>query len=190
MPTVIDRYCPVGTGRTWLKGWSSWTVSTMGVVTLRKDVEGWGVPAFKVEAARIYTEVGKALAASDHQSLRKHTTPSCYQQLAPSLDARPAGQRHKWESLGCAASVVQVRIGHHQNTPDRRFAQVTCAIDAQLVYTITDKTGAVVGGVGSAAEPYRETDVWWVFERCISQAADTPAWRLKEQIRKPPETAE
>ena len=186
MATIMDRYSP---NRTLWRGWSSFSVSTLAVVTLRKDLEGWGVPRFKEEAARIYTDVGTALANADEAALRRLTTPSCLAAMLPSLRSRPAGQRQRWETLECNTSVVQVRIGHHASNPDRRFAQVTCGIDAKLVWTITDKKGATVGGLGSAAEPYREKDVWWVFERCISQPAEPPAWRLKEQIRAEPANA-
>lgn len=186
MGTVIDRYVP--TGRTWLMGYSNFAVSTRGIIMLRRELEGWGVPRFKQEAADIYTGVGKALAAADEAALKKLTTASCFAQMLPSLRARPAGQRHAWETLSCTATVVQVRIGHHKSNAERRFAQVTCGIDAQVVYTMQDKkTGAVVGGLGSAAEPYHEKNVWWVFERCISQPVEPPAWRLKEQIRPPAE---
>ena len=58
MGVVLDRFSPA---RSWLKGWSNFSVSTLAVVTLRKDVEGWGVPRFKAEAAKIYSDVGVAL---------------------------------------------------------------------------------------------------------------------------------
>ena len=182
MGVVLDRFSPA---RSWLKGWSNFSVSTLAVVTLRKDVEGWGVPRFKAEAAKIYSDVGVALASGDEAALRQLTTPSCFAELAASVRARPVGQRHRWETLSCTASVVQVRVGHHASNPERRFAQVTCAIDASLVWTISDKKGVVVSGLGSSAEPYRDNNVWWVFERCISLPAEPPAWRLKEQIRPP-----
>ena len=181
MGIVLDRYQP--TGRSWLKGWSNFSVSTLAIVTLRKDLEGWGVPKFKLESAQIYKDVGKALAAGDKAALKALTTPSCFASMAPSLRARPAGQKQKWKVLECNSSVVQVRIGHHADNPARKFAQATCKIDASLVWTITDKKGKIVGGLGTAAEPFKETDVWWVFERCISMPAEPPAWRLKEQIR-------
>lgn len=181
MGIVLDRYQP--TGRSWFKGWTDFSVSTLAVVTLRKDIEGWAVPKFKAEAAQIYKDVGKALAMGDKAALKSLTTPTCYAQMEPSLRSRPAGQRQKWKVLECNASVVQVRVGHHQSNPGRRFAQATCKIDASLVWTITDRKGAIVGGLGTASEPFKETDVWWVFERCISMPAEPPAWRLKEQIR-------
>ena len=43
----------------------------------------------------------------------------------------------------------------------------------------------LIRDLGSSAEPYRDNNVWWVFERCISLPAEPPAWRLKEQIRPP-----
>lgn len=187
MGTVLDRYGP---DRSWLKGWTSFSASTMAVVSLRKDVEGWGVPAFKQEAAKIYTDVGAALANADEKLLKKLTTPSCFATMKASLRERPNGQRHEWDVRSCIAKVVQVRIGHHASNPGRRFAQVTCEIEASLVWSIFDRKGAIVGGVGSKAQPFEEKGVWWVFERCISQPPEPPAWRLKEQIRAPPPAPE
>ena len=157
---------------------------------LRKDVEGWGVPAFKQEAAKIYTDVGAALANADVKTLKKLTTPSCFATMKASLRERPTGSATQWDVRSCIAKVVQVRIGHHASNPGRRFAQVTCEIEASLVWSIFDRKGAIVGGVGSKAQPFEEKGVWWVFERCISQPPEPPAWRLKEQIRAPPPAPE
>lgn len=145
---------------------------------------GFTVPTFKEEAAKIYAGVGAALAAADEAKLRQLTTPSCFATMAGSLRERPAGQRHKWTTLDVATSVVQVRIGHNASLLERQFAQVTCSIDAKLVWTITDKKGARIGGLGSKDAPHQTLD-WWVFERCISSPPEPPRWRLKERIALP-----
>ena len=145
---------------------------------------GFTVPQFKEEAASIYTGVGAALAAADEDQLRKLTTPSCFATMSASLRQRPNGQRHKWSTFDVGTKVVQVRIGHHASFPDRRFAQVTCEIDAKLVWTIKDKKGTIIGGLGSDAEPHRAHD-HWVFERCIAAPPEPPRWRLKERIALP-----
>ncbi len=179
MATVLDPYEP---SHGWLKGWSGFSASTLAVVQLRNGLSGWSVPQFKDEAAQIYTSVGTALAAADEAALRQLTTRSCFTTMAQSLRSRPAGERHHWQALDVAASIKQVRIGHHRQTPARRFAQVTAAIDARLVWTITDRRGKRVGGVGSKEEPFTASD-FWVFERCISEPAEAPAWRLKERLQ-------
>jgi predicted lipid-binding transport protein (Tim44 family) len=142
------------------------------------------VPTFKEEAAEIYAGVGAALAAADEAKLRQLTTPSCFATMAASLRERPAGQRHKWTTLDVATSVVQVRIGHNASLPERQFAQVTCSLDAKLVWTISDKKGARIGGLGSKDAPHQTLD-WWVFERCIASPPEPPRWRLKERIALP-----
>lgn len=147
----------------------------------KPQVDGWTVPTFKEEAAQIYTDVGAALAAADEKQLRMLTTPSCYATMAASLRERPGGQKQRWQTLDVSTSVVQVRIGHHASFPERRFAQVTCSIDAKLVWTITDKKGKSIGGLGTRDQPHASKD-WWVFERCISAPPEPPRWRLKERI--------
>ena len=39
----------------------------------------------------------------------------------------------------------------------------------------------VVGGVGSESEPWEVNDLV-IFERCISEPAEPPAWRMKERM--------
>ena len=183
MGTVIDPYAPASG---YLSGWKNFSVSTMAVVTLRGKVPGFTVPNFKEEAAGIYADVGSALAAADEAELRKLTTPSCFATMASSFRKRPPGQRQKWTTLEAVASVVQVRVGHHASMPGRQFAQVTCKVDAKLVWTIQDKKGVTVGGLGSKDEPHQMRD-FWVFERCIAEPPEPPRWRLKERIAQPKE---
>ena len=177
---VIDRY---SSNYGFLKGWTNFSASTLAVVQLRNTLPGFSVPLFKDEAARIYSDVGQAIASADKVKLRRLTTPSCYDTMVSSLQGRPAGQRHSWEVLEAQASVLQVRIGHHQSCPERRFAQITTSISAKLIWTIADKSGKTIGGVGSAAAPH-EADDLWVFERCIAHEPEPPAWRLKERLAK------
>jgi predicted lipid-binding transport protein (Tim44 family) len=177
MGTVLDRYQPV---HGFLNGWSNFSVSTLAVVQLR-NTAGFTVPAFRDEARQIYGDVGSALARADMSALRKLTTPSCFASLSDSLRQRPKGQRHTWDVVDVAAAVRQVRIGHHKSAPERRFAQVTCSIDAKLVWTIRDGRGRVIGGLGNADAPHVAND-FWVFEKCISQPVEPPAWRLKERL--------
>lgn len=80
------------------------------------------------------------------------------------------------------ASLKQVRMGHHASQSERRFAQITCAVSAKLVWTIKDARGKMVGGVGSEGEPFAIDDLW-VFERCVAGCdGDNPAWRLKARL--------
>ncbi len=202
MGTVLERYKPADS---YYRGWLSFSQSTLAVVNLRKvlvltqnplspvtlmpesalrQAVGFTVPQFKEEAAEIYAGVGTALATADEATLRKLTTPSCFATMSASLRERPAGQRHKWTTLDVATSVVQVRIGHHASLPERKFAQVTCSIDAKLIWTITDKKGVRIGGLGSKDAPHETVD-WWVFERCIAEPPEPPRWRLKERIALP-----
>ena len=178
MGIVMEPFQPPSS---WLKGWTSFSSSTLAVVQLRNTVQGWTVPKFREEAEKIYVEVGDALAAADHSRLRKLTTPSCFSAMAAALRDRPKGQRQRWKVLNVKSSIRQVRIGHHATHVERRFAQVTCSIDADLIWEVTDRKGAKVGGLGTADEPHTASD-YWVFERCIAQPPEPPAWRLKERL--------
>jgi len=184
MGTVIDQYVPQPS---MFRSFMNFGQSTQAVVQLREALNGWAVPAFKEEAARVYSDVGQALAAADEVELRRLTTPSCFATMRGSLRDRPAGQRHLWDMLSVEARVLQVRIGHHKSAPERRFAQVTCEIDAKLIWTITDKKGVRVGGVGSVETPHEAKD-FWVLERCIAMPLEPPAWRLKERLAVPKKT--
>jgi predicted lipid-binding transport protein (Tim44 family) len=179
MGTVLDPYKGSPSGI--FKWWGDFSASTMAVVQLRRSVDGWTVPRFKLEAAQIYTDVGDALAAGDEAALRKLTTPSCLTTMLRSLRSRPKGQRHRWETLDVTASVRQVRIGHHASAPERRFAQVTCEIQAQIIWSIKDRKGGRVSGLGSKEAPHAANDIW-VFERCIADPVEPPVWRLKEKL--------
>lgn len=177
MPDTLDRFDP---NQGYLSGWRSWSASTLAIVQLRELLPGWGVPAFKREAGQIWADVGAALAAGDESRLRQLTTRLCFATMAPSLRERPAGQRQRWQTLDVDAKVRSVRIAHHASSPERRFAQITCSVEAGVVWTVLDKKGAVVGGVGSETQPHRTNDLV-VFERCVSSPAEPPAWRLKEK---------
>lgn len=178
MGTVIDRYKrPEG----WVRSWRDFTSSTLAVAGLRRTI-GWTVPAFKQTAAEIYGAVGAAFAAGDLGALKRLTTPSCHAVMRDALKSRADGERHEWETLDVRTSIKQVRIGNHKSTPGRQFAQVTCSIDATLIWSVFDRHGKRVGGMGSSEEPHALNDLW-VFERCISEPAEkSPTWRLKEKL--------
>jgi len=172
---TIDRYT---TAEAYLRAWRRWCASTLAVVTLRKVLPSFTVPLFKVEAARLFGEVGAALAAADERKLRQITTPSCLQAMRASLRARPRGQRHSYRPRQIEAYIKQVRIGHNASNREMKFAQVTAHIRGQLVWEITNAKGEIVGGVGSEEDPFTVDD-YWVFERYL---ADDGAWRLKERL--------
>ena len=180
MATVLDRYNPKAG---FVDGWRAWTLSTLAVVQVREQLKGFSVPSFKKEAASIFCGVGTALASADHRKLRTLTTPMCYATMSGSLSQRPAGEQHLWEALDVTASLKQVRVGHHKSSPDHRFAQITCAVNAKLIWSIRDAHGQAIGGVGTAEEPFDLSD-YWVFERCITgdAAGDAHSWRLKARI--------
>lgn len=171
-PPLVDEYVP---NRGWVRGWRAWSESTLSIVTMRRHLPNWGVPEFRTEAVQLYEQVSIALAAGDVKALRKLTTSSCFAPLQESIKKRPAGQRHSWVAQQVAASVLQVRLAHSAQTPDVKFAQVTCAVKGKLVWRIEDAAGAQVGGLGSDAEPF-EVDDLWVFERSL---AASDQWRIK-----------
>lgn len=181
MATVLERFNPDPDIGMWKK-WSSFTVSTLAVVQLRKELPEWTAIKFKQEASKVWSDVGSSIAEGDEDLLRELTTPSCFATMAASFKTRPKGQRHRWETHGVEAKVRSVRIGHHASTPDRKFAQVTCSIDAKIVWTISDRKGHRVGGVGTAALPHEVHDLV-VFERCISNPVQAPRWRMKDKWR-------
>lgn len=178
MGTIIERFDPAAG---FLKGWSSFTVSTLAVVQLRKEVPEWSAIKFKAEAGNLWSKVGAAVAEGSAAKLKKLTTPSCYTAMAKSLK-RPAGQRHAWEVFDVEAKVRSVRIGHHASAPERKFAQVTCSIDASIMWSISDSWGKHLGGVGSKEAPHTVNDIV-VFERCITNPVEKPMWRMKEKWR-------
>ena len=181
MATILDRFDPDPEIGMWKK-WSSFTVSTLAVVQLRKELPEWSAINFKAEASNLWSDVGAAIAAGKADQLRKLTTPSCFATMSQSLKARPEGQRHRWETFGVEAKVRSVRIGHHASSPSRKFAQVTCSIDAKVVWTISDRKGQRVGGVGTSSLPHEVHDLV-VFERCISDPVQPPSWRMKDKWR-------
>jgi hypothetical protein len=172
--TVMDRYVP---RPSWLKAWGGWCSSTIALAQLQRAI-GFTVPLFKTHAAVLFEEVGVALARADEAALARLTTPSCLATMRAALKARPKGQRHSWISHGADASIKQIRLGHSSRERHRKFAQVTCAIEAKMVYEIRDKEGKLVGSTGSEAAPHALTDVW-VFERVLAEGG---AWRLKERL--------
>jgi len=139
---------------------------------------GFTVPQFKAHSAGLFEEVGVALAQADEARLQRLTTPSCFETMRPALRSRPKGQRHSWTSHGVVSSIKQIRVGFSSSDRERKFAQVTCAIEAQMVYEIHDTAGKLVGSTGSAATPHSLTDIW-VFERMLAPGG---AWRLKERL--------
>ena len=181
MATILDRFNPDPEIGMWKK-WSSFTVSTLAVVQLRKELPEWSAINFKAEASNLWSDVGAAIAAGKADQLRKLTTPSCFATMSQSLKARPEGQRHRWETFGVEAKVRSVRIGHHASSPSRKFAQVTCSIDAKVVWTISDRKGQRVGGVGTSSLPHEVHDLV-VFDRCISDPVQPPSWRMKDKWR-------
>ena len=143
------------------------------------------MPHFKRHAAQRFDGVGAALAAADEPALRELTTPSCFAAMMPTIRNRPAGQRQLWHSQNVDAKIKQVRIGHNASAPNMQYAQVTCEIDAEVVWEILSPRGEVIGGTGKKGEPFRAQSNW-VFEGCISIKADPAAplhaWRLKERL--------
>lgn len=178
LATVLDQYNPTGSG--FLSAWRGWTVSTLAVVQLREKMAGFSVPNFRSEAQALFCSVGDALAKADEHKLRGLTTPMCFATMAASLKARPTGERHEWKAVEVVASMKQVRVGHHASNEERKFAQITARITAKLVWSIRDRKGALVGGVGSPDAPFAIDD-YWVFERCIGDDA-AAAWRLKARL--------
>lgn len=172
--TVMDRYVP---RPSWLKAWGGWCSSTIALAQLQRAI-GFTVPLFKTHAAVLFEEVGVALARADETALARLTTPSCLATMRAALKARPNGQRHSWISHGVDASIKQIRLGHSSRDRSRKFAQVTCAIDARMVYEIRDGAGKLVGSTGTEAAPHALTDVW-VLERVL---VDGGIWRLKERL--------
>ena len=106
-------------------------------------------------------------------------TPSCLRSMLPALKARPRGQRHSWTSHGVTASIKQIRLAHATQTggeEQRRYAQVTCVVDAAMVYEISG--AGETASTGSSEAPHQLCDVW-VYERALG---DGGSWRLKERL--------
>ena len=166
--------------------------------------------AAKQEAARVYEAVGAALAAGDEAALRELCTPSCFEQLKESLRARSQHEHHHWEVVELAASPAAIRIGKQQqqqqqqqrqqatgpsySSPsggERLFAQLTCRIDARVVWEVVRDTshgGVHVRRIGSKDDPHVVAH-HWVLERCIGEpacdsVAEPPSmWRLKARLQ-------
>ena len=147
LATVLDRYRTKG----YFGSFQSFTVSTLAVVQLRKEIPGFGIPSLKEDAAKLFCGVGEALADADKRRLQRLTTPMCYSTMSSSLRSRPLGEKHSYRAFDAVASVKQVRVGHHASNPNRRFAQATCIISAKVIWTIKDAKGKLVGGVGNLA---------------------------------------
>ncbi len=180
MGVVIEPYKP---DPSYLGAWMRWSKSTLAVVRLRRALPGFSVLDFKKEAASLFDRVGDALARADERALARLTTPSCHKPMAASLRARPRGEEHSWAVSGITASIKQARVGHNATNKDIHYAQLTCAIDAQVIWEIRRK-GERVGGVGSAEQPHALCD-YWVMERCLSddpQVAASSAWKLKMRL--------
>jgi predicted lipid-binding transport protein (Tim44 family) len=170
----MDRY---ETRTSWLKAWGGWCSSTIALAQLQRAI-GFTVPVFKRHAAVLFEEVGVALARADEAALARLTTPSCLATMRVALKARPRGQRHAWISHGVDASIKQIRLGHSSRDRTRKFAQVTCSIEARMVYEIRDGAGKLVGSTGSEDAPHALTDLW-VMERVLVEGG---TWRLKERL--------
>ena len=50
------------------------------------------------------------------------------------------------------------------------------------MWTIKDRKGQRVGGVGTKDEPFTVNDLV-CFERCITNPSEPPKWRMKEKWR-------
>ena len=182
LATVLDQY---STKNGLFSGFRGFTVSTLAVVQLRDNVPGFTIPNLKEEAANIFCGVGSALANADQRQLQQLTTPMCFSTMSKSLQGRPVGERHSYKAVDAVANVKQMRVGHHASAPSRRFAQATCSITANVVWTIKDARGKLIGGVGTEETPFSLSD-FWVFERCIAgEDAARSRWRLKVRLEMP-----
>ena len=178
MGTVIDPYTP---DASFLKAWKSWSLSTLAIVQLRNFVNEFSALEFKAQAADLFTNVGQALARADEKRLATLTTPSCFRQMLASLRARPQGQVHTWSCPDITASIKQARIGYNASDKDVKYAQLTCAIDAKIVWEIRNDAGKLIGSTGSEEAPHALRD-FWVMERCLSESASRSGWQLKERL--------
>ena len=160
--------------------WKAWGGSTLAVGQLRRATD-FTVPLFRAEAQDLYQKLGKALASADADELRKLATPTQYSQLIQSLESRSASEVHTYEATDVVAHIRQVRLGHAASAPELKFAQVTAAISARVVWRVCDAAGEIVGGLGADDPPYDIKQDLWVFESCTTE---TPAlgWRLKARL--------
>ena len=215
LDSIVDRCEPNASllNRTILSGLKSAHAVSQLNVSL-----GWRQEACK-EAARVYAAVGSALAARDEVALRELTTPTCFKSMQKSLNSRKRSHLVHWEVLQLTASVEKVRTGKQRRSayatsasvdcvasPSSAtssysssvlFAQLTCRIDARVIWEVIDASSAGGRlrrhGTGPASAPHELSDTW-VLERCISLGGEgqggegglpATSWRLKAKLVEP-----
>ena len=164
-------------------------VSARAALQLQRQTSS-GLKAAKQEAARVYEAVGAALAAGDEAALQELCTPSCFEQLKDSLRTRSQHEHHHWDVVELAASPKAIRISS-ESDGGRLFAQLTCRIDARVVWEVvrdSSRGGEHVRRIGSKGDPHVVAH-HWVLERCIGEpicegvAEASSMWRLKARLQ-------
>ena len=157
---------------------------------IRKNVNGWSLPAFKQDALKVYEEACAALAAGDRTALRQLVTPAVFTDMKRQIKAREEGG---WKKVEWALSgrpelkdieVVQGRLIAIDTKDDNTgFAQLTVRFKCSQKFAAFDGKGQMVAG--SVGDEIRVDD-YWVFERALKQQVSN-RWRVAGRLTVPAE---
>jgi len=160
----------------WQTRWGRWMGSLRSMYTLARctrDISGFGLQDFKIEATGLYRDLNELIAAGDKQAMRRLVTEKMYSLLKKEVQHREQGGWHRME-WGMKrlpepkdVSIVQGRlIQADESDQSMAFAQLTCRIQSQQTFAAYGKGGKLVAG-----QPGEEIDVvdHWVFERMLKR---------------------
>lgn len=160
----------------WQTRWGRWMGSLRSMYTLARctrDISGFGLQDFKIEATGLYRDLNELIAAGDKQAMRRLVTEKMYSLLKKEVQHREQGGWHRveWGMKRLPepkdVSIVQGRlIQADESDQSMAFAQLTCRIQSQQTFAAYGKGGKLVAG-----QPGEEIDVvdHWVFERMLKR---------------------
>lgn len=154
---------PTGWGLRWGRWKDSWK-SMYSLSKLKKNITGWDLRRFKLEALDMYRSTNAALAAGDVGALRHLTTPPIFSDMKKQIKQR---EKTGWSTVEWALveepalrdlELVQVRVvAADQKDDDTAFVQLTVRIPSKQRFTAYDRAGEVVAGGG---DPVSVIDHW------------------------------
>ncbi len=173
----------------WQTRWGRWIGSLRSMYTLARctrDIPGFGLHDFKIEASGLYRGLNELIAAGDKPAMRRLVTEKMYSLLKKEVQQREQGGWHRvdWGMKQLPEpkdiSVVQGRlIQADESDQSLAFAQLTCRIQSRQTCAVYGKGGKLVSG-----EPGVEVEVvdHWVFERLLKR----PSAKWSVAARLPP----
>ncbi|CAK0786856.1 hypothetical protein CVIRNUC_010070 [Coccomyxa viridis] len=155
----------------------------------RKYVPGFGLPAFKADALRLYEDACSGIARSDRTLLRQIMTPAEYGNFKAQLKAREDGdwKRVEW-SLARRPLLHELEVVHGRmiapNPKDEQSAYAQLTVRIRALHKFAAYSGKGELKAGSPGKDFPVLDVW-ILERAFKKGP-TSRWRIAGRLSLPP----